>query len=289
MTRTVAVLGTGIMGAAMARNLAKAGMEVRAWNRTRERAEPLAGDGVAVADTPARAAEGADFLITMLPDAGAVAGAVSGGALSALADGGVWLQTGTVGERGSDMLARLAEEGGVPYVDAPVLGTKAPAERGQLVVLASGPEEVRERCEPVFGAIGSKTVWFGEAGAGSRLKLVVNNWVVGLVGVLSETIALSKALGVDPEAFLGTIEGGPLGLPYARAKGKMMVEEDFPASFSVRMAGKDAGLILEAASSRGLRMAVARAVAARFDETLGAGRGEEDLAAVYLSVGPERE
>ena len=159
----VALLGTGIMGAAMARNLIGAGMEVRAWNRSAEKAEPLAGDGATVAEDPAQAANGANFLLTMLPDADVIEEVVGDGALSALSEGAVWLQMSTVGEGGNERLARLADENGVAYVDAPVLGTKAPAEQGQLVVLASGPEEVREKCEPVFGAVGGKTVWLGEA------------------------------------------------------------------------------------------------------------------------------
>jgi 3-hydroxyisobutyrate dehydrogenase len=281
---TVAVLGTGIMGAAMARNLLSAGMEVRAWNRTREKAEPLAEDGAKVTDTPAEAAEGADFLITMLSDAGTVEEAVGGNVLPVLAEGGVWLQMSTVGTEGSGRLERLAAERGVAYVDAPVLGTKQPAEQGALIVLASGPEEVRERSQPVFDAVGSKTLWLGPAGAGSRLKLVVNNWIVGLVGVLAETTALAEATGVDPARFLEVIEGGPLGLPYAQIKGKMLIEEEFPTSFSLRLARKDAALVLDVAEKEGLRLAVTEAVVARFDETLDAGHGEEDLAAVYLAV-----
>src|SRR3954447_9957145 len=178
-----AVLGTGIMGAAMARNLLSAGMEVSAWNRSREKAEPLREDGAEVADSPADAARGADFLLTMLADVDAIEEAVAGDVLPALTEGGVWLQMSTVGEDGSNRLAEIAREHGVSYVDAPVLGTRQPAEQGQLVVLASGPEEVREQSEPVFDAVGSKTVWLGEAGAGSRLKLVTNNWIVGLLGV----------------------------------------------------------------------------------------------------------
>src|SRR5215210_410676 len=137
---TVAVLGTGIMGAGMARNLLAAGMEVRAWNRTREKAEPLADDGAKVVDSPDQAAEGADFAITMLPDANTVAEAVGGeiSPLSVLAEDGVWIQTSTVGQEGSDRLAEVAADYGVTYVDAPVLGTKEPAEQGQLIVLASG-------------------------------------------------------------------------------------------------------------------------------------------------------
>ena len=285
---TVTLLGTGIMGAAMARNLLGAGMEVRAWNRSTEKAEPLADDGATVVEDATEAARGADFLLTMLADADAIEEVVGDGVLQALAEGAVWLQMSTVGERGHATLAHLAAENGVAYVDAPVLGTKAPAEQGQLVVLTSGPEEVREKCEPVFGAVGGKTVWLGEAGEGSRLKLVVNNWIVGLLGVLAETIAFARATGVEPQKFLETIEGGPLGLPYAQIKGGMMIAEDFPTSFSARLARKDAALVLAAAGARDLDMAVAAAVTARFDEAIGAGHGEEDMAAVYEATKPKQ-
>jgi 3-hydroxyisobutyrate dehydrogenase len=280
----VAVLGTGIMGAAMARNLLREGVEVRAWNRSREKAEPLKEDGAEVTGSPADTARGADFLLTMLADAEAIDEAVAGDVLPALAEGGVWLQMSTVGEDGSGRLAEMANEHGVPYVDAPVLGTRQPAEQGQLVVLASGPEDVRERSEIIFDAVGSKTIWLGEAGAGSRLKLVTNNWIVGLLGVHAETIAFARSIGVDPSKFLETIEGGPLGLPYAQLKGNMMIEEDFPTSFSARLARKDTGLVLGTAQAHDLRMPVAEAVAARFDEAIKAGHGEEDMAAVYRAA-----
>jgi 3-hydroxyisobutyrate dehydrogenase len=284
----VAVLGTGIMGAAMARNLLSTGMQVGAWNRSREKAEPLEKDGAEVADDPADAARGADFLLTMLADADVVEEAVGDGVLPALAEDGVWLQMSTVGEEGNERLAGLAAEHGVAYVDAPVLGTRQPAEQGQLIVLASGPEAVRERSEQIFDAVGSKTVWLGEAGDGSRLKLVVNNWIVGLLGVLAETVAFAEATGVDPARFLETIEGGPLGLPYAQMKGSMMIEEDFPTSFSANLARKDASLVLDAARAHDLRLGIAEAVTARFDEAIQAGHGDEDMAAVYKTARPDR-
>ena len=284
----VALLGAGIMGSAMARNLLEAGTEVRAWNRSTEKAKPLAEDGATVFEGPAEAASGADFLLTMLSDADVIEEVVRDGVLPALAGGAIWLQMSTVGENGNEKLASLAAQSGVAFVDAPVLGTKAPAEQGQLVVLASGPESVRDRCQTVFDAVGSKTVWLGEAGEGSRLKLVVNNWIVGLLGVLAETISFARATGVDPQKFLETIEGGPLGLPYARTKGAMMIDEDFPTSFSAKLARKDAGLVLDAAEERGLEMAVASAVVARFDEAIENGRGDEDLAAVYEATKPRQ-
>jgi 3-hydroxyisobutyrate dehydrogenase len=286
----VAVLGTGIMGAAMARNLLAAGMEVRVWNRSREKAEPLADDGAKVADSPAEAAEGAGIVLTMLADADAVAEAVSGedGALSALPDDGVWLQMSTVGIKGHEKLARIADEYGVTYVDAPVLGTKEPAEQGQLIVLASGPEEVRDRCEPIFDAVGSKTLWLGPAGTGSRLKLVTNNWITGLLSVLAETISLAEALDVDPSQFLEVIKGGPLDVPYAQMKGQMMIEEEFPTSFSAKLARKDIGLVLEAAEASGLRLPLTEAAATHFDAAINAGHGEEDMAAIYEAAKSDR-
>jgi 3-hydroxyisobutyrate dehydrogenase len=271
----IAVLGTGIMGAAMARNLLSAGMEVRVWNRSREKAEPLTDDGATVADSPTEAAEGAGFVLTMLADADAVAEAAGGenGALSALPEDGVWLQTSTVGLEGQEKLAGTADEHGVYYVDAPVLGTK---------------EEVRERCQPVFDAVGSKSLWLGSAGAGSDLKLVTNNWIVGLLGALAETISFAEALGVDPNRFLEVIEGGPLGVPYAQMKGQMMIEEEFPTSFSANLARKDANLVLQAAEANGLRLPLTEAAAEHFDEAINAGHGEEDMAAIYQATRPDR-
>jgi 3-hydroxyisobutyrate dehydrogenase len=225
----------------------------------------------------------------MLAHADAVAEAAGGenGTLSALPDDGVWLQMSTVGIEGNEKLAGIADENGVYYVDAPVLGTKQPAEQGQLIVLASGPEEVRDRCDPVFDAVGSKTLWLGPAGTGSRLKLVTNNWIVGLLGALAETISLARAIDVDPSQFLEVIEGGPLGVPYAQMKGQMMIEEEFPTSFSANLARKDASLVLDAAEGQGLRLPMTEAAAAHFDEAIDAGYGEEDMAVIYEAAKPD--
>ncbi len=280
----VAVLGTGIMGAAMARNLLAADMQVRVWNRSKEKAEPLAEDGAEVADSPAEAASGADFLITMLPDAEVTAEVVGDGVLENLAYGAVWIQTGTVGTAGNEKLSKLAAEANVAFVDAPVLGTKAPAENGELIVLASGPEDVKEKVSPVFEAIGKKTMWVGEAGEGSRLKLVTNNWILGLLATLGETVAFAEELGVDPEKFLEAIGGGPLDLPYAGMKAPMMMDSEYPTSFPAKLARKDAGLVLEAAD--GLPMKVSEAAAFLFDAAIETGHGDDDMAAIREGVKP---
>ncbi len=280
----IAVLGTGIMGAPMARNLLAAGFGVRVWNRTTEKAAPLAVEGATVAESPGEAASGADVLLTMLSDADSVSQAAAGGALDSLSEGAVWIQSSTVGIEGNERLARLAADRGVTYVDAPVLGTKEPAEQGQLVVLASGPDGVEERCAPVFEAIGAKYLWLGEAGAGSRLKLVVNNWIAGLLGLLGETVSLARVTGVDPQSFLDTIQGGPLDSPYAQMKGKMMLDGEYPPSFTAKLARKDVGLVMDAARSGGLDPAIAEAIAAYFDGAIEAGHGDEDMAAIVEGI-----
>lgn len=281
----IAVLGTGLMGAPMARNLLSAGFGVRAWNRTTEKARPLAEEGATVADSPGEAASGAEPLITMLADFEAVAEAASGGALDSLSEDAVWIQTSTVGIEGNERLSSLATDKGVTYVDAPVLGTKEPAEQGQLVVLASGPVTAEERCALVFDAIGTKYIWLGEAGSGSRLKLVVNNWITGLLGVLGETVALARAVGVEPHGFLETIRGGPLDSDYAQMKGEMMLDGEYPPSFTTELACKDVGLVLDAARSGGLEPAVAEAVNRYFEGAIEAGHGGEDMAAILEGIG----
>ncbi len=171
---TVAVLGTGIMGGPMAANLASAGLDVRVWNRSREKAEPLADRGADVADSPAQAAAGADVVLTMLADGDTVESVMSGehGALAAIGDDAVWLQMSTVGIDATERLRGLAAQRGVAFVDAPVLGTRQPAEQGELMVLAAGPEALRERCAPVFDAVGREVRWVGvQPGAASRFKL----------------------------------------------------------------------------------------------------------------------
>ena len=279
---TVAVLGTGIMGGPMARNIAAAGMDTRVWNRTREKAEALAGDGVTVADTPADAVGGADFVVTMLADGPTVEQVMTeGGALEAMGDDAIWLQTSTIGINANESLAKLAEERGVTFVDAPVLGTKAPAEQGALTVLASGPDEALDRATPLFDAIGAKTIRVGEAGAGQRLKLVINNWLLSLLGDLAETIAFAQAIDVDPKAFLEAIDGSATGSPYAQMKGPMMIERDFPTAFPLKLALKDLELVLEAADRHDATMRVAGATAENFRKAVDDGHGDKDMAAVY--------
>ena len=292
---TVAVLGAGgTMGFAMARNIARAGIPVRAWNRTRAKAEPLAADGAYIAATPADAATGAGIVLTMLTDADTVITVMecAEGALPVMADSDqpdhpIWLQMSTIGEEATEWCTGLAGRYGVGFVDAPVVGTRQPAERGQLVVLESGPEEARPRVQPVFDAIGHRTIRLGEAGAGTRLKLVTNSWVLAVVEAAAETIALAEGLGLDPALFFQAIETGPLDLPYLRTKAQAITERDFTPSFRLRLAAKDADLVTDAAWQHGLDLPLLELIARRLGQ--GAGEhGDEDISATYLTSAPEQ-
>jgi 3-hydroxyisobutyrate dehydrogenase len=276
------------MGLPMARNIAKAGIEVRAWNRSREKAEALAEDGVLVTDTAAMAASGASIVLTILSDADAVLSTMDGpdGALAGADEGAIWLQMSTIGIEGTERCAVLADENALVLVDAPVAGTKQPAEEGKLIVLASGPDLTRDRLEPLFDAIGQKTVWLGEAGGGTRMKLVINSWLVSILEGLAETIAFAEGIGVDPAKFLETISGGPMDLPYAQIKGKLMIERSFEPSFKLSLAAKDAALILEATERHDLELPLLETIKARLDEA-SKEHGEKDRSATYLASAPK--
>jgi 3-hydroxyisobutyrate dehydrogenase len=278
---TVALLGTGVMGAGMARNIAAAGLPLRVWNRTAEKAAPLAEHGAEVCSSPREAVEGADLVLTMLFDTESVAASMREAA-PGLSRDAVWLQMATVGVEGCATLAALADELGLRYVDAPVLGTRKPAEEGALVVLASGSSDTRDLAAPVLDAIASRVMWLGEAGAGSRLKLVANSWVLTVVEGIAESLTLAKALGLDPQQFLDVVKGGAMDAPYVQLKGSAMLAGDFATSFGLDGAAKDAGLIVEAARAAGVDLGVIEAVREHYQRALEAGHGDQDLAATYL-------
>ena len=285
----VAFLGTGTMGLPMARNLLTGGFDLRVYNRTPERADALVAAGATRCPDPSAAVDGCPIVITMLSDADAVL-RIGAAALPAVLDGAIWIQMSTIGIDGTERCAELARDAGVCFVDAPVLGSKAPAEQGQLVILASGPERAQADCEPVFAALGARTVWLGDAGAGARVKVVVNGWIVGVVAVLAETINVAEALGVDPQLFFAAIEGGPLDLAYARTKGSAMMSRSFDdASFRLALSRKDADLLLAAVADTGLELPVMEAVVARLRAAEQAGHGDEDMAATYWMGVPESE
>ncbi|GGU19596.1 NAD(P)-dependent oxidoreductase [Lentzea flava] len=278
----IAVLGTGLMGAPIAANLAAAGHDVRVWNRTRAKAEPLADQGATVAGTPAEAVEGVEIVLTMLND-GATVTSVMQDAAPSLPHDAVWIQASTVGVSATEDLIALARSLGLEFVDAPVLGSTKPAAEGKLVVLASGAPELRDRVQPVFDVIGARTMWVGEAGASSKLKLVANSWVLALTAAVGEAVSLAEASGLDPKLFLEAVSGGPVDCAYLQMKGNAIIERSFSPAFTVQNALKDAQLVNEAALRANVQLDVAQASSARLNRAVTKGHGDEDMAASYYA------
>lgn len=265
------------MGRGMAASMVRAGLPLTVWNRTADKAADL---GAELADSPREAVDGAAIMITVLADAPSVEATVRAAAPAA---GTIWLQTSTVGVEGCDRLGNLAADLGLVYVDAPVLGTKGPAESGQLTVLASGPDDARDALGPVLEAIGARTLWLGEAGQGSRLKLVANSWVLTIVEGVAESLALARALGLDPQVFLDVVKGGPLDSAYVQLKGAAMLSGQLEAQFPLWGAAKDGRLIQEAGRAAGVELAVIEAARRHYERALAEGHGNLDMAATYLS------
>ena len=281
----VAVIGAGIMGSAMARNLAAAGLTTRVWDRTASATGPLADAGAVVAASARDAVRDAGVVITMLPTADAVESVIFDGQVAeAFADGCVWAQMGTIGVEATlrirDQLA--AQRPGVMFVDAPVSGSKGPAEQGQLLILASGPAAAADAVGPVFDVIGRKTVWLGEAGRGSQMKLVVNAYLSILIEGVAETMELADRLGIGHQQLAEVIEGGPLDAPLADAKFHKIDRGDFAAEFPLEWALKDVDLVIDAAGGQALPLLAA--LSGQWHAAVAAGYGRQDISAARLAL-----
>lgn len=280
---TIAVLGTGLIGAPVARNLHKRGFTVHAWNRTTAKAQALVNDGIQAFDSPADAVRGADIIVTVLKDGPSVQEALQATAPT-LNKGAIWLQLSTVGIEAIVTLAEFAEQHGLVFYDAPVQGTRQPAELAQLIILASGPVEQRAVVQPVFDAIGKRTLWVSEqAGTSSRLKLALNGWAFALTHGLAESLALAKGLGVDPALVVDVVTGGPMDSGYFQAKAAAILADNYTASFSIANAVKDSRLVVDAAAQARVQVDAAQAGLRRFERALEAGHGDKDMAASYLA------
>jgi 3-hydroxyisobutyrate dehydrogenase len=284
MRPTVAVIGIGIMGSAMASNLLRVGFPTVVWDRSTSAAAGLAGRGAKAAAHPGDAVSEADVVITMLPTDAVVESVMfDDGVVDFFRRGAVWAQMGTIGFEATEQIAkRLGERRpDVYFVDAPVSGSKGPATSGELLILASGAREAKARLEPVFSAIGRKTVWLGDAGQGSKMKLVVNSYLCILIEGLAETLSLANRLGVDSGRLEDAIEGGPLDTPLADAKLHKMEKGDFAPEFPLEWALKDVDLAIAAS---GGSLPLMAALSAQWHAAVDAGHGREDISAARLAL-----
>ena len=284
-TSRVAVLGAGIMGSAMARNLVAAGLRTTVWDRSASATAPLADLGARVAASPEEAIGRAAVVITMLPTADVVDTVIfAGSAAEAFASGAVWVQMGTIGVKATlDAAGRLRRlRPDVLFVDAPVSGSKGPAMRGQLLILASGPVEAEAIVAPALSAIGRRIVWLGEAGQGSRMKLVVNAYMAILIEGVAEALELADRLGIDGAKLSEVIEGGPLDAPIVDAKLHKMERGDFAPEFPLEWALKDVDLALGVSGDE--EPPLLAALSRQWHGAVDAGLGREDVSAARLAL-----
>jgi 3-hydroxyisobutyrate dehydrogenase len=281
----LAVLGLGTMGRAMAGSALRNGIPTVVWNREPDVATQMAGQGAEVAPSAADAVKGVDVVITMVTDTAAVTSiAMDLGVLEALPPGAVWAQMSTIGVEGTAAVSSLVEKerADVLFLDAPVSGSKVPAEQGKLVIFASGPEQARPTVEPVFDAIGQRTVWLGPIGAGSRMKLVNNTLLAFSAEGVANSFALALRLGLDARAVVDAFEGGPLISPWSAGKMARIAGSDYSPEFPLALALKDVHLALEEADPE--HFAVLASLAREWDHLVRQGLGSEDVTVVTRAL-----
>jgi 3-hydroxyisobutyrate dehydrogenase len=288
MVRTqgpVAVLGIGAMGHGMATSALRAGIPTVVWNRTPEATGDLAQLGAGIAETASDAARQAAIVITMVTDTEAVMSiARDEGMLGALAPGAIWAQMGTIGLRGIEQVMTLVENErpDITLLDAPVSGSKDPAEQGELTIFASGPDEARAPVTPLFDALGQRTIWVGAAGTGTRLKLVNNTWLAFAAEAVAASVALARRLGLPTETVVEALTGGPLVSAWQGAKLQRILKGDFSAQFALSLALKDVRLALDADNEG--RFAALGCLAHEWQLAVDQGLGGEDLTVVMRAL-----
>jgi 3-hydroxyisobutyrate dehydrogenase len=267
VTPKVAVLGLGTMGAAMARRISGAGLPITVWNRSASRTEPFAAGPAVVAQDIAAAVAGADIVLTMLFDAEAVQ-AVLAVALPAMRSQAILMQCSTVGVEAAERFATAAAAEGVGFVDAPVLGTKAPAQAGTLTVLLAGPDALLAAVAPVVAAIATRTV-----------KLAMNAWIATITAGIAQSLTIADRLGLDPALVLEALHGAAADSPYAQLKGTAMLQQRFDAQFEV------VGLLKDVRLARAATPGMPQPLLAALDELYAAaadgGAAHADIAAVW--------
>jgi 3-hydroxyisobutyrate dehydrogenase len=281
----LAVLGLGTMGAAMAATAMRSGIPVVGWDRRAGASPDLPVQGARIALSAADAVGGADVVITMVTNADAVVSiATDQGLLKALPPGAVWAQMSTIGVEGTERLAAMVKDQRPEtyFVDAPVSGSKVPAEQGKLLIFASGPDDARPRVQPVFDAIGQRTLWLGPAGLGSRMKLVNNVLLAFTAEGVANSFALAHRLGLEAAWVIEAFDGGPLVSPWESGKFRRIARDEYSEEFALALALKDVNLALSEAGRD--RFPVLAALAAEWTALVDRGLGQEDVTVVTRAL-----
>jgi len=283
---SVGFLGLGTMGAPMAANLLKAGFPLTVWNRTPAKTEPLLRLGARAGKSPAAVAGEADVVITMLSRPQDVEQVVlgPGGVAGGIRPGAVLIDMSTVSPTTSRKLAGELAVKRAEFLDAPVVGSKAPATDGSLVILVGGLPQTLERCRPILQAMGKQIVHAGNVGSGSALKLATNLMLGHLMAGFAEAVRLAQAAGLDPKRLLEVIDGSTFRSPWYQTKGAAILKADFSPHFALKHMRKDFELMAELARERGAALPVTETIRALFAGAEAAGKGELDYSAIFAQV-----
>ncbi|MEC5384955.1 NAD(P)-dependent oxidoreductase [Uliginosibacterium sp. H3] len=283
---TYGFLGLGIMGNAMAANLIRAGFDVTVWNRTASRCAPLVALGAKQAATPREVAASCDITFAILSDPAAARETCFGadGVLEGIGDGRGYIDMSTVDDQTArDIGAAITAKGG-RFLEAPVSGTKKPAEDGTLIILAGGERSLFDDALPAFEKLGKKNLYLGELGQGARMKLVVNMIMGGMLAAFSEGLALGLKSDLDGAQILDVIEAGAMACPMFKGKGPMLLGENYTTSFPLKHMQKDLRLAIALSEELGQSLHAASASNELFKRASIAGYGDEDIAAVYRVI-----
>ncbi len=289
---TVGFIGLGHMGLPMALNVARAGFDVIAYNRTIAKAQALATEaGTRVAPTPRAAASGADVVITMLADETALRSACDGdkGILAGLRPGTIIVDMGTSGPTAVAALAESVASAGGVLLDAPVSGSTATAEAGALTIMVGGPSETVAAVTPVLEAMGQRIYHLGSVGAGSAMKLAVNLVIFGIGQAISEALVLAESAGIDREIAYDVFENSAVGAPMVKYRHEAFVRPgSVPTAFSLNLAAKDLNLIDRLATALGTSVPQSKTNLAQVEAAIAAGLGELDMAAIAVHLRNQR-
>jgi 3-hydroxyisobutyrate dehydrogenase-like beta-hydroxyacid dehydrogenase len=279
MGRKIGVIGTGLMGRGMARNLARKGHQVRVQNRTRAKAQEV-GEGTVVVDTPADAARDADVVVTMLPDPPALLEVIEGpqGVLETIRKGAVVIDSSTVSPQATKRVAERLKAKGAHLIDAPVFGSKNEAEKGELGFMVGGDRGVFEGIQDLLvGCMGKSARYIGPTGSGAYAKLVFNLIIAVTLEGFNEGMALAAKAGIDPQLMYEVLMSGRARAGIIEMKGPNVLRRDFTPFFHLRLMEKDLSLALDAAHGLKVPMPALSAAKQVFTACMGYGLSEEDF------------
>jgi 3-hydroxyisobutyrate dehydrogenase-like beta-hydroxyacid dehydrogenase len=280
---TAGVIGLGNMGTAIAERLLDAGYELRVFNRTAAKAEPLAARGAVVADSAGELAADVDVVLTSLPDDAAFE-AVAGEVIARARPGTVLVDLSTVSPAASARVAAAAEEASVAYLRAPVSGNPTVVRAGTLTFIVSGAREALERVEPALLAIGPTIHHVGDGEQARVVKLAINLMIAGLAQLMSEALVLGEASGVSRDALLRVMGSSAVGAPFVEYKTEPLLRDDYSATFTTALMEKDIDLVLDAADRAGVELPLAHDLKELLHAAIGAGHGDDDFMALFLHL-----